>query len=123
MRRALTLRFDEFGWERLESEAGRNRDALDELLSRAAAYFCAERSRSRTAALAPGFKPGARGTPREIRLEGDADCWKGLEAEARRQGIPLERLLEHAALLYLADIHSGRLAKRVLDRAEEGDEA
>jgi hypothetical protein len=122
VRRALTLRFDEFGWERLESEAGRNGDALDELLSRAATYFYAERSTRRTATLAPGFKPGARGTPREIRLEGDANCWRGLEAEARRQGIPLERLLEHAALLYLADIHSGRLAKRVLDRAEEGDE-
>lgn len=122
MRRALTLRFDEFGWESLESEAGRNGDGLDELLSHAAAYFYAEPSMSRTAARVPGFKPGARGTPREVRLEGDADCWNGLEAEARRQGIPLERLLEHAALLYLAEINSGRLAKRVLDRAEKGDE-
>jgi hypothetical protein len=121
--RELTLEFDRFGWERLESEAGRNGDGLDALLSRAAAYFYAERSASRTATLAPGFKPGGRGTPREIRLESNADCWKGLEAEARRQGVPLERLLEHAALLYLADINSGRLAERVLDRAEEGQDS
>jgi len=72
--------------------------------------------------LAPRFKLAAQGSPREVRLEVDADRWKVLESEAQRQGIPLERLLEHAVLLYLADIDSGRLAKRVLDRSEEGDE-
>jgi len=40
--RALTLRFDEFGWERLESEARRVGEGPEELLSRAAAYFYAE---------------------------------------------------------------------------------
>jgi hypothetical protein len=122
VRRALTLRFDEFGWERLESEAQRDGEALDDLLSRAAAHFYAERSMGRAATLAFALKPGARRMPREIRVEADAACWKGLESEARRQGIPLERLLEHAALLCIADIDSGRLATRVLDRAEEADE-
>jgi hypothetical protein len=60
--------------------------------------------------------------PRQIRLEASGDYWEDLESQARRQGPPLERLLEHAALLYLADIDSGRLATRVLDRAEEADE-
>jgi GNAT superfamily N-acetyltransferase len=121
-RRALTLRFDEFGWERLESEARRDGAGLDDLLSRAAAYFYAEWPTGRASTLAPGFKPDARGEPREVQLEGDAECWVGLESEARRQGIPVERLLEHAALLYLADSDSGRLAERVLDRADEDDE-
>jgi hypothetical protein len=111
-RRALRLRFDEFGWARLELEARRDGEALDDLLSRAAAYFYAERPTGRAATLAPGFKPDARGEPREVRLEGDAECWEGLESEAQRQGVPMERLLEHAALLYLADSDSGRLAER-----------
>ena len=123
MRRALTLSFDEFGWQMLESEARRDGEGLEDLLSRAAAYFYAERPTGRAATLAPGFKPDARGEPREVRLEGDAECWEGLEDEARRQGIPVERLLEHAALLYLADSDSGRLAGRVLERAEEDDES
>jgi len=122
VRRALTLRFDEFGWQRLESEARRDGTGLDDLLSRAAAYFVAERPTGRPATFPPPFKPDARGEPREVRVEGDAECWEGLETEAERQGIPVERLLEHAALLYLADSDSGRLAERVLDRAEQDDE-
>ncbi len=122
MRRTFTLRFDEFGWQSLESVARRDRETLDDLLSRAAAYFDAERPASRAAMLAPGFKPGERGMEREIRLEVNRDCWKGLEDEAGRQGVPLERLLEHAALFYLADIDSGRVAERILGRAGGGDE-
>ena len=117
VRHQLTLRFDEFGWESLESEARRDGETLDDVLSRAAAYFDAERPAPRAALRAPAFKPNGRGTPREIRLEVNRDCWEGLESEARRQGVPLERLLEHAALLYLADIDSGRVANRVLGRA------
>lgn len=122
VRRTLTLRFDEFGWQSLESVARRDRETLDDLLSHAAAYFDAERRTSRAAMLAPGFKPGGRGMEREIRLEVNRDCWKGLEDEAGRQGVPLERLLEHAALFYLADIDSGRVAERILGRAGVGDE-
>jgi hypothetical protein len=135
--RGLTLRFDEFGWESLELEALREstsdgedvsghalqRLTLDDLLSRAAAYFDAERPTRRAATLAPGFKPGGQGTPREIQLEVDRDCWERLESEAARQGVALERVLEHAALLYLADIDSGRVAHRGLGRAgDDGDE-
>ena len=44
--------------------------------------------------------------PREIRLELTRGGWECLESEAARQGIPFERLLEHAALSYLADLDS-----------------
>ena len=37
-----------------------------------------------------------------------------LRAEAERQGVPVEDLLAHAALYYLADVDSGRAAHRVL---------
>ena len=40
-----------------------------------------------------------------------------LEQEAERQGLPLARLCEHAALLYLADLDAGRLAERIVRRA------
>jgi hypothetical protein len=117
--RELTLSFDEFGWESLESQARRDGKTLDELLSRAAAYLDAELPTRRAAILVPPFKPRGRGTPREVRPELGRECWERLEGEAERQGVALERLLEHAALLYLADIDSGRVADRVLDRAEE----
>jgi hypothetical protein len=65
VRHGITLRFDEFGWESLESEARRDGETVEDLLSRAAAYYDAERLTRR------------------------------------------------------ADIDSGRVADRVLDRAEE----
>ena len=120
MSRELTLTFDQFGWQRLEAEVRRDGDeTLDDVLSCAAAYLAAELPAGRAASLAPAFKPGGRGTPHEVRLEVSRDRWKRLEREAERQGVALERLLEHAALFYLADIDSGRLADRVLDRSEE----
>ena len=120
--RALTLKFDEFGWESLESEARRNGETLEELLSRAAVYFDAERPTKRAATLVPGFSPDERGMPREVRLQLTPVRWEALESEAGRQGVPLERLLEHAALLYLADLESGRFAARIVDRARDDDE-
>jgi hypothetical protein len=120
--RRLTLRFDEFGWQSLESEAWRQHETLNDLLSRAAAYFSAEQPTSRAAMRAPGFKPGGRRIEREIRLELARDHWEALESEAGRQGIPMERLLEHASLFYIADLDSGRVAERILGRAQRDDE-
>jgi hypothetical protein len=121
----VILGFGEFGWQSLDAEAGRERVTLDELLGRAVSYFAAAVRTTRAAALAPRaaalapkFKPGEWGIPREIRLELTRDDWVRLDSEAEHQGIPLERLLEHAPLLYLADLDSGRVAKRLLGRAE-----
>ena len=122
MRHGLTLTFDEFGWESLESEARRNGETLDDLLSRAAAYFNADRSTRRAAMLVPAFEHGMRGTPCQVLLDVSRDCWKGLESAAGRLGVSLKRVLEHAALLYLADLDSGRVANRLLGRAAGGDE-
>jgi hypothetical protein len=109
----LTLRFDEFGWETLESEAVRVHKTLDTVVARAAAHYDAELRTERAALLAPKFKRG-RGMPRELRIELPPGRWERLQAEARRQGVRLERLLEHAALLHLADVEAGDVAKPVL---------
>jgi hypothetical protein len=116
--RRVTLEFDEFGWESFEAEAEREGEAVEELLARAFSYFDLELRRARAAVLAPRFKPDGLGTPREVRLEHARGCWESLEREGERQRIPLERLLEHAGLLYLADADSGRVADRVLDRPD-----
>jgi hypothetical protein len=119
--RELSLTFDAFGWQSLGSEARREGETLDGVLSRAAAYYDSELPTGRAATVAPDFKPDGRGAPRVVRPELSRERWERLEDVAERQGIALERLLEHAALLYLADIDSGRVADRVLDRAEEAD--
>jgi hypothetical protein len=112
--RELSLTFDDFGWELLESQARHDGETLDEFLARAATYFDGELQAGRPATLAPKFKSEGRGTSRKLRLELTRDCWEHLKTEAERQGVALESLLEHAALLHLADIDSGRIADRVL---------
>jgi hypothetical protein len=120
--RRITLRFDEFGWSSLEASAGRSARALHGLLSRAVSWFEGELSAPRAALTVPRFRPPDVGSAREVRLTLPPSRWRRLEAEAARQGIPVERVIEHAALLYLADVDAGRVAGRVLERAETGDE-
>jgi hypothetical protein len=102
----VTLRFDEFGQRSLEAEAGRRGTSLDELLGYAVAHFDAKLRMSRGAPPPPRFKPSGWGTPREVPLKLPRGRRERLENEAGRHGVPFGRLLEHAALSYLADLDS-----------------
>jgi hypothetical protein len=62
--------------------------------------------------------PDAAETAHRATLEFSDFAWRALSEEAERQAVPLEELVAHAALYYLADLHSGRLAARVLRREE-----
>jgi len=56
-------------------------------------------------------QPGGAGTDVEL----DDATMQALEQEARRQGIPPGRLVEHALLYFLADLDSGRAEARLAD--------
>jgi hypothetical protein len=120
--RRLALRFDEFGWQSLEAGARQEDETLDEFLAHACARFDSVLGSNRVVARAPGFKPSGQGTLRRVLLDLARDRWDSLEAEAGRQGIPLERLLEHAAIVHLVDVDSGRVADNILRRAEQEEE-
>ena len=80
-----------------------------------------ELSAERAATVPPRFGQPAvereTRTTRTLVLELGAESLRRLEQEAERQGLPLARLCEHAALLYLADLDAGRLAERIVKRA------
>jgi hypothetical protein len=46
-----------------------------------------------------------------------------IQDAARRQGVPVETLLVHAAMYYLADLESGRMAAKVLPHDADGTSA
>ena len=48
-------------------------------------------------------------------------AWSVLSEEADRQGVPLEELLAHAAMYYLADLDSGRIAAKVVSAKDDED--
>ena len=115
---SVTLRFDDFAWGNLESAARRDCETLDDFLTRAVLYFEGELPATRVAMSAPLFKPAEHGDPRDVVLAIPVAGRERMQAEATRQGVPLDQLYEHAALVYLADIDAGRVADRVLERAE-----
>lgn len=121
MKLEIPLTFSEFGWRALEERARSKRIELERILALACSYYEAELSGGRAATVVPRFgqpplERESRAT-RTLTLELGAECLRRLEQEAVRQGVALERLCEHAALLYLADLDADRAAKGVIRRA------
>lgn len=50
-----------------------------------------------------------------LELDVDPDLWLQFEAEAKRQDVSVQRLLEHAALYFAAELDAGRITQRILD--------
>ncbi len=112
----LSLRLGEFGWRSLEDVAARHRIPIEGLIADACGYFAVEIADGRIATRLPRFRsPEGEGTPRELELELPARTWQALEGEAERQDTDLTRIVEHASLLYIADLDSGRAIRRFFD--------
>ena len=115
VRLEISIRLDEFGWSALEDHARGEGIELERLVALACSYYQSELAAGRTATRVPRFgKPAAERESRTLVLELNARTLKGLEQEAERQGLPLERLVEHAAIFYLADLDAGRVAERII---------
>jgi len=53
------------------------------------------------------------GRERGLTLRLDRFAWKAIEEEADRVGVPVEDLIAFSTLYYLADLDSGRIARRI----------
>jgi hypothetical protein len=109
----VRLRFDRFGCRRLEASRD-DEPTLDGLLALALAHFAAEMRRGRPAATPPRFGDRRSKLAHEVELSPMENWrWEALEEQAGRWGIAVERLVEHALLLYLADLDFGRIPSRL----------
>jgi hypothetical protein len=115
MRRSMVLALGGFGSEAIEEHARRYTLSIETVVGRAAEHYVAEGGSQRMSRRLPRFQrePAAAAAPVEIDLE--PEVWQALQEEAERQGVPVERILEHAALLLVADLDSGRAASRILE--------
>lgn len=114
----IELTFDEFGWRTLEDRASAEGVAVAYLVSLACAYHESQLAEDRVAAAVPRFRRRAvDGETRAVGIELEDLTIQRLEQEAERQGVSPERLCEHAVLLYLADLDSGKLAERIARHA------
>jgi hypothetical protein len=118
VQRLLTLSLDEFGASTLEAEAERYSVSTTGLARHAVHYYLSDLDSGRMALRVPRLpQAGPRGPALELALDLDADSWNELDREAERQEVPLERLLEHAIVYFLADLDAGRVERRMLEDA------
>jgi hypothetical protein len=54
----------------------------------------------------------------ELELDIKDDLWHSFEAEAGRQDVSSQQLLEHAAFYFVAELDAGRITQRILDDLE-----
>lgn len=113
MRRSLTLALDDFGQATLQVEAGRLALSTAELVGQATEYYLEDRPSRRPALRVPRFSRDPAEKTIELELDLDHHTWDEVESESKRQGVTVERLVEHAALYLMADLDSGRVATRI----------
>lgn len=113
MKLEIAITFDEFGWALLDEEARGEGLEVSRLLERACHKYVSEAVGGRAATMVPDFaKPASERQTRSLTLELDPECLARLEREAKRQGVGLGRLCEHAALLHVADRNDPRSSRR-----------
>jgi hypothetical protein len=114
VKRSVTLHLGEFTLAVMR-DLGREREvSLDTLMGRAARHYLNEHE-ARHGWLYPRFarparpdtKPGDPETRTALTVELKGDLIRAVAKEAKRQHVSLDRLLEHAALYYLADAARG----------------
>ena len=113
-KREVELTLDEFALEEVERVAGRLGVPRARIVERAVRHWLEEGSTGRLAARPPGsnsLQVAPHSVPLAVNLP-TAD-WEAVSRAAEAQGVAPDRLIAHAVLLLLADVHSGRIAARV----------
>jgi hypothetical protein len=120
--RRVTLTFDRFARESVEAHAGSLGVPVSAIVSQAALYFLAARGEEHTARKIPRFARGRKTSSiepgLELSLQLQESDWSALDVEGVRQHASLEGILEHATMVFLADLDAGRAKLRVVG---EGD--
>lgn len=113
--RRISLPLGGFGREVVEGQAECWGVPCARLIELAAEHHLSDHGSRRLASDVPGFvfQPGPGGAlDFEISLQ--PAVWSRLELESELLGVPLDRLLVHAALRFAADLDAGRVVARVL---------
>jgi hypothetical protein len=123
VKRQVTLQLGEFAMDAIERQARALGISADRLVREALIYYVSDLSSERLAARPPRIAAESSGRFQrevlELCVDVDARTWEELESEAARYEMPLERLLGHATLYYLADLEAGRVAARIVEGLDE----
>lgn len=115
MIRSVKLEIGEFGRQAIERQARLHELTLDEFLALAAHYFVGDRDSNRLTRNVPSFPDAGPLHPLAVSLGLDGETWAALEDEAHKLRLPVERVLEYAALYLVADLDAGVVAARLAE--------
>ncbi len=116
--RTLSLALDGFGREALETLARRHGISQSRFVQCAVDHHLERDMPRRPGERRPPFEREPAGDGLEVVVDLPAESWEALELECALDGLPLERLLEHAVLALMADLDSGRVAVRIAARLD-----
>lgn len=102
-----------FGWEAIHAQGGAGA-GLDSLVREATCYYLNDSGLDRLGWRYPRFRAEATAAGEGWELTVGQEIEPAFALEAARQGVSAQQLLQHALLYYLADLHSGRVAERIL---------
>lgn len=112
MRQTLTLHLGDFAKETLRQSMERQSVRMETVVSRAALYYLSQREGDRLSARVPRFagEDGDNDGATRVTVELESMHWAELGRAAEDEQVTVERLLQHAVMLYAADLDQGRIA-------------
>lgn len=122
MKRSVDLRFGSLAHSALAEQAHLHRDCVEDVVRIAVLHYLAELHRPERVAqhlprfVRSGSADGERPEILALDLELEGVVWSALSLEAGRQETSLEGLIEHSVWCYLADLDSGLVTTRILER-------
>jgi hypothetical protein len=126
-KQSVTVRLSQLAFEALAGEAHEGSARAPGRTDNAIRIYLGDKGSAGPAWPYPDFLRGSK-TQEDVGLELniDPDLWLQFEAEAERQGVSTQQLLEHAAFYFAAELNAGRLTQRILndlDATEAADDA
>lgn len=121
-KRTVTVRLSQLAFEALAAEEPSGSPRAPVRTGSAVRIYLNDKGTDRPAWPYPGFLKGSD-TQEDVGLElqVDPDIWLQFEAEAGRQGVSTQQLLEHAAFYFAAELNAGRVTQRILDDLDAGE--
>ncbi len=115
-KQAVTVRLSQIAFEALAGESRNGSVRAPSRTESAVRIYLSDKGSDRPAWPYPGFLRGSE-TQEDVGLEFnvDSDLWLQFEAEAGKQGVSTQQLLEHAAFYFAAELDAGRITQRILD--------
>lgn len=119
----VRVRLGAFAAEVLARKLGNGGPPGSQDFERVIQFYLGERGTRSPGWAYPDFLRERRaGNDVELDLSVEELLWMSFEAEAREQGVAVDRLLEHATLYFAAEMDAGRATERILEEIEKEEE-